>query len=177
MLLTPIVVPEMGIAIIRPGRNQLALFAGRIVISPATDDMDCYQSGVIAGADDEHYECAPVLALGIDDDPPAAYMRNPKLQRWECETYTRWVKTQKCCGCEQPADDPHHIIGHGFGGTGTKVHDLFVIPLCRRCHDKLHRDAGAFEREHGSQVDLLFRFLNRALGIGAIVTGRRNKDA
>lgn len=50
------------------------------------------------------------------------------------------VKTQPCCVCGQQADDPHHIIGHGMGGMGTKAHDLFTIPLCRQHHDELHHD-------------------------------------
>lgn len=121
----------------------------------------------------DHVEMAkPVLALAADDEPPAGYMRRPKLLRWECEKYTRWVKTQACSGCGQPADDPHHIINHGMGGMGTKVHDLFVIPLCRRCHDELHRDVRAWEQEHGSQIELLVRFLDRALGIGALTVGK-----
>ncbi|MDK2548025.1 DUF968 domain-containing protein, partial [Escherichia coli] len=36
--------------------------------------------------------------------------------------------------------DPHHLIGHGQGGMGTKAHDLFVLPLCRKHHDELHVD-------------------------------------
>ena len=40
--------------------------------------------------------------------------------------------------CGNQADDPHHIIGHGLGGMGTKADDLFVIPLCRKCHNELH---------------------------------------
>lgn len=112
-----------------------------------------------------------VIKLAADEAPAAGFMLRPKLQRWESEKYTRWVKTQQCCGCGSPADDPHHIInsGLGLGGVGTKTHDLFVIPLCRRCHDELHRDVSAWERQHGSQVKLLVQFLNRALGIGAIL--------
>ncbi|OSN08372.1 hypothetical protein AU510_04395 [Lonsdalea britannica] len=117
-----------------------------------------------------------VMALFVDGDPPAGYMKRPKLQRWESEQYTRWVKTQECSGCRRPADDPHHIINQGLSGTGTKPHDLFVIPLCRRCHDELHRDVEGWEREHGSQVELLVRFLNRALGIGAITKSKRGVE-
>ena len=116
-------------------------------------------------------EIKPVIKLAADEAPAAGFMLRPKLQRWESEKYTRWVKTQQCCGCGSPADDPHHIInsGLGLGGVGTKAHDLFVIPLCRRCHDELHRDVSGWERQHGSQIKLLVQFLNRALGIGAIV--------
>ena len=95
-------------------------------------------------------------------------MLRPKHRRWVNEDYTRWVKTQPCEGCRRPADDPHHVIGHGMGGTATKAHDLFVFPLCRECHDKLHADLAAFEKKHGTQLELLFRFMNRALAIGVI---------
>ncbi|MDE9553394.1 DUF968 domain-containing protein [Xenorhabdus bovienii] len=109
-----------------------------------------------------------VLAAEVDAEPPASFMRLPKLQRWRNTQWLQWVKSQPCAACQRPADDPHHIIGHGQGGMGTKAHDLFCLPLCRECHDDLHRDRLAWEEKHGSQVDLLFRFLDRSLGIGAI---------
>ncbi|MCZ3383876.1 DUF968 domain-containing protein [Kosakonia sp. SOY2] len=109
-----------------------------------------------------------VLALSIDPETPESFMLRPKRRRWENPVWTRWVKSQQCMCCYNPADDPHHIIGHGFGGVGTKVHDLFVIPLCRAHHDALHADTVAFEEKYGSQLELLFRFLSRALGIGVL---------
>lgn len=109
-----------------------------------------------------------VLALKIDPETPESFMRRPKRRRWENEKYTRWVKAQTCACCNQPADDPHHIIGHGQGGMGTKAHDLFVIPLCRAHHDELHRDPVAFEAKYGSQLTLLFRFIDHALAIGVL---------
>ncbi|EDJ8318386.1 hypothetical protein CIM20_09935 [Salmonella enterica subsp. enterica serovar Muenchen] len=114
----------------------------------------------------------PVLVLEANDDPPAGYMRKPKMQRLELLEYTRWVKRQPCCGCGKQADDPHHIIGHGFGGTGTKACDLLVIPLCRVCHDALHADTRAWEEQNGSQLLWLARTLARATGIGAITAAR-----
>jgi len=110
----------------------------------------------------------PALRLVIDEDPPAGHMRKPKMLRLELPEYTQWVKRQPCCGCGQPADDPHHIINNGFGGTGTKACDLLVIPLCRVCHDQLHADTNEWEKQHGSQLLWLARTLNRASGIGAI---------
>lgn len=110
-----------------------------------------------------------VLALRADPESPESFMLRPKRRRWENAQYTRWVKSQPCECCRRPADDPHHVIGHGMGGTATKAHDLFVFPLCRECHDELHADAAAFERKHGTQLALLFRFLDRALAIGVIV--------
>ncbi|WP_431221706.1 DUF968 domain-containing protein [Serratia sp. L9] len=116
----------------------------------------------------------PVLSVDVDPEPPAGFMLRPKMKRWECEKYTQWVKSQMCCcGCGQPADDPHHIIDQGFGGTGTKPHDIFTIPLTRRCHDKLHDDVATWEAEHGSQLYHLARTIDRAYGIGAIVTANK----
>lgn len=116
----------------------------------------------------DHDAGRPILRLGVDPDCPEAFMLRPKRRRWICPQYTQWVKTQECACCRQPADDPHHIIGHGMGGTATKAHDLFVIPLCRAHHDELHANLIAFEEKYGSQLELLIRFLDRALGIGVI---------
>lgn len=110
-----------------------------------------------------------VLALRAEPESPESFMLRPKRRRWENKIYTRWVKAQPCECCRRPADDPHHIIGHGMGGTATKAHDLFVIPLCRECHDELHADLAAFEQKHGTQLELVFRFLDRVMGIGVIV--------
>ncbi|ELQ4284961.1 DUF968 domain-containing protein [Salmonella enterica] len=114
----------------------------------------------------------PVLVLAANGDPPAGYMRKPKMQRLELPEYTRWVKRQPCCGCGNASDDPHHIIDHGFGGTGTKACDLLVIPLCRVCHDMLHKNVKAWEEQNGSQLLWLARTLARATGIGAITAAR-----
>ncbi|MCK2180741.1 DUF968 domain-containing protein [Hafnia paralvei] len=130
-------------------------------INPWQPDPDKVLSDLIVLA-------KPIIKLAGDEAPPASFMLKPKLARWECEKYMRWVKTQKCCGCNKPADDPHHVINHGLGGMGTKAHDLFVLPLCRRCHDKLHKDVAAWEQKHGDQRFLLIEFLNYALGVGAI---------
>lgn len=78
-----------------------------------------------------------VLALKVDPESPESFMLRPKRRRWVNEKYTRWVKTQPCACCGKPADDPHHLIGHGQGGMGTKAHDLFVLKeLCQHCHGK-----------------------------------------
>lgn len=109
-----------------------------------------------------------VLALRVDPESPQSFMLRPKRTRWECEKYTRWVKAQPCACCGQQADDPHHLIGYGQGGMGTKAHDLFVIPLCRAHHDELHADMKAFEKKYGTQPELLLRTLDRALAIGVL---------
>ncbi|HGU1953934.1 TPA: DUF968 domain-containing protein, partial [Escherichia coli] len=109
-----------------------------------------------------------VVSITVDPESPAQYLRRQKPQREEMPIYTRWVKTQKCMACGNQADDPHHIIGHGLGGTGTKADDLFVIPLCRSCHNELHAGVREFEEKHGSQLLLLIRFLMHARNSGVL---------
>ncbi|HGG2786762.1 TPA: DUF968 domain-containing protein, partial [Escherichia coli] len=88
-----------------------------------------------------------VVSIAVDPESPAQYLQRQKPQREEMPVYTRWVKTQKCMTCGNQADDPHHIIGHGLGGMGTKADDLFVIPLCRKCHSELHAGVKDFEEK------------------------------
>lgn len=109
-----------------------------------------------------------VVSITVDPESPESFMKLPKRRRWVKEKYTRWVKTQPCACCGMPADDPHHLIGHGQGGMGTKAHDLFVLPLCRKHHNELHTDTVAFEDKYGSQLELIFRFIDRALAIGVL---------
>ena len=65
-----------------------------------------------------------LVSIAVDPESPAQYLQRQKPQREEMPVYTRWVKTQKCMTCGNQADDPHHIIGHGLGGMGTKADDL-----------------------------------------------------
>lgn len=109
-----------------------------------------------------------IVAMKVDPETPESFMLKPKRRRWVNEKYTRWVKAQPCVCCNKPADDPHHLIGHGQGGMGTKAHDLFVIPLCREHHDELHADPVAFEAKYGDQLVLVFRVIDRALAIGVL---------
>ncbi|QMA63541.1 DUF968 domain-containing protein [Escherichia coli] len=109
-----------------------------------------------------------VVSIAVDPESPAQYLQRKKPQREEMPVYTRWVKTQKCMTCGNQADDPHHIIGHGLGGVGTKADDLFVIPLCRKCHNELHAGVKDFEEKHGSELLLLIRFLMHAKNSGVL---------
>ncbi|EFG1770887.1 DUF968 domain-containing protein, partial [Escherichia coli] len=40
--------------------------------------------------------------------------------------------------------------------------------LCREHHNELHADPLVFEEKHGSQVDLIFRFLDHAFATGVL---------
>lgn len=106
--------------------------------------------------------------LVIDPAPPKSFFKLPKRERWESKAYLQWVKSQLCVIRGVKADDAHHIIGHGQGGMGTKAHDLFTIPLCREEHDALHRDPSRWEEEHGTQIEVWFKFIDWSLSVGAI---------
>ena len=68
------------------------------------------------------------------------------------KAYLEYVKSLNCCGCGVNADEAHHLIAAGLGGgMGTKADDVFTIPVCRRCHDALHKNVKEWEQEHGSQ--------------------------
>lgn len=172
-ILTPIRIPEINAVMFRPGASDLPKFNGRMLIIPVPESLSDKSVGPIS-LSQQHLSDAlndievlkPVLDLTIDPEPPAGFMKKPKLQRWESEKYLRWVKSQPCCICGSIADDAHHIIGHGQGGIGTKAHDVFTIPLCRIHHSELHKDPKEWEREHGSQIVFLFKFLDRSAALG-----------
>lgn len=50
------------------------------------------------------------------------------------------VKGERCLNCRQEPCDPAHIVARAQGGCD---HELCVVPLCRRCHDRY--DAGALD--------------------------------
>ncbi|HHR6399555.1 TPA: DUF968 domain-containing protein [Providencia alcalifaciens] len=171
-ILTPIPVHEIGAVIFKPGIN-LSFFNERMLIMPLPDELKNKPSGMISDSVNYFSDALndievskPVLNLTVDPEPPASFMKFPKLQRWESVKYLQWVKSQPCCVCGATADDAHHIIGYGQGGIGTKAHDLFTIPLCRVDHSELHKDPKQWEQENGSQLVLLFKFLDRSIGLG-----------
>ncbi|MGL5370810.1 MAG: DUF968 domain-containing protein [Plesiomonas shigelloides] len=110
----------------------------------------------------------PIKPMLVDDQPPASFMLRPKRIRWESTKYTRWVKTQPCVCCGATADDPHHLIGSGQGGTGTKAHDIFTFPLCRVHHDELHRDPLSWANNYGSQIRHVVKTLDVAFALGVL---------
>ncbi|MFL7890108.1 DUF968 domain-containing protein [Enterobacter pseudoroggenkampii] len=110
----------------------------------------------------------PLVGVIVDPAPPQSFMRRPKRLRWENRDYLNWVKTQPCECCQQQSDDPHHLIGWGQGGMGTKAHDIFAIPLCRKHHTELHNGRLEFERKYGSQLEMIIRVLDRAYALGVL---------
>lgn len=110
----------------------------------------------------------PVVGVLVDPESPPTLMKRPKRTRWDKPKYLAWVKTQPCECCGRPSDDPHHLIGWGQGGMGTKAHDSLVIPLCRQHHTELHNDPVKFERKHGTQPEMIIRVLDRAFALGVL---------
>lgn len=172
-ILTANTVPDLGLVIFRPGVSELSNFTGRMLIIPVPNSLSDKSVGSISLSSSflsnemkDIEEIKQVLNLAVDPEPPASLMLKPKLKRWESTKYLQWVKSQPCCVCGATADDAHHIIGYGQGGTGTKAHDLFTIPLCRVHHSELHKDPKGWEQENGRQLVLLFKFLDRSIGLG-----------
>ena len=88
---------------------------------------------------------------------------------WRSQKYLNWVKTLPSVISGRPADDAHHLIGHGQGGMGTKVTDLWVFPLTRDEHTELHNIGWrAWEEKHGSQWKYIAETLKRAYEEGLI---------
>ena len=86
-----------------------------------------------------------------------------KRKPWRSKTYLDWVKTQPSVISCQPADDAHHIKGHGLGGT-TKCSDLFTIPLTRKEHTEFHvMGWEQWEERYGSQLLFALKTIERAL--------------
>lgn len=62
--------------------------------------------------------------------------------RWRSPAYLAWVKTQPCCLCGGPADDPHHAVAlDNLSGMGLTAPDYWAMPACRLCHDRIHKES------------------------------------
>ncbi|MDC8803919.1 hypothetical protein PRZ61_10775 [Halomonas pacifica] len=61
--------------------------------------------------------------------------------RWRSPEYLAFVRMLPCCVCGAPADDAHHVIGlhWGLSGMGTTAPDSYAMPVCRSCHQDIHR--------------------------------------
>lgn len=106
----------------------------------------------------------------LADQRDANQFQKDQSAPWRCQAYTRWVKTLPCVVTGLPADDPHHLIGHGYGSVGGKVSDLWTFPLNRSAHSTLH-DMGykSWEAKHGSQWWYVAKTMERAAKEGVLV--------
>ena len=90
-----------------------------------------------------------------------------KLTLWRSRAYLDWVKQQPSCISGLPADDPHHLKGHGYGGVVAP--DWAAMPLTREEHTTFHNMGWqTWEEEHGSQWQHVAKTLGKALDDGII---------
>lgn len=81
---------------------------------------------------------------------PKKRSRPKKKYGWRSEPYLRWVRSQPCVYCgRSPAGEAHHLIGVGSGlsGMGLTAPDQYVMPLCRRHHEQIHRDPDLLQHQ------------------------------
>ena len=66
----------------------------------------------------------------------------PKRKPMRNKRYLEYVRKLSCLMCGSVyGSDPHHIKGIGhFSGVGQKASDYLTMPLCRNCHEQMHRD-------------------------------------
>lgn len=84
---------------------------------------------------------SPMARKPIKQRRRKAQSAKQKDCRWRSEEYLAFVKSLPCCNCLGPGRDPHHVIGlhWGLSGQGLTAPDSFAMPLCRACHDEVHR--------------------------------------
>lgn len=91
-----------------------------------------------------------------------------KHKTWRSEKYLAWVRTQPSVVSGQEGTEPHHIKGHGMGGS-VKAPDYMTIPLTREEHTNGHAIGWkTWEKLHGSQLEYVARTLGRAIEEGVI---------
>jgi len=89
-----------------------------------------------------------------------------KIKPYRNKKYKAWVKEQPCSNCRDPFGiDPHHLTGvGGMSGMGMTAPDSMLMPLCRKCHTKLHATPEMWDQ----QWEWVCRCLNSALAEGIL---------
>lgn len=92
----------------------------------------------------------------------------PKLNHWRCDKYLKWVKKLPSAISGLPADDAHHMKGHGMGG-GIPAPDWAAFPLTRAEHTIFHSTGWqTWEQQHGNQFEHVARTLGLAIDQGIL---------
>lgn len=91
----------------------------------------------------------------------------PKTIPARSPKYLKWIREQLClkCGAVHETQAAHNNFGHG--GMGTKVSDLWVVPLCRVCHTQGEHQKG--KDTFYSNIDVKLRcleYLNQYVSTG-----------
>jgi len=63
--------------------------------------------------------------------------------------HLKFIRSLPCAVCSgAPPCDPHHLLSApGMRGVGMKAPDWWTVPLCRECHDRLHRECASKTEE------------------------------
>lgn len=91
-----------------------------------------------------------------------------KVIPWRSTKYLEFIREQDCSNCGQPAHvagiDAHHINGRGLGkGMGSKISDIFCIPVCRVCHLILHGNQNEID-----QTRIALKMIEKAVQEGVL---------
>lgn len=76
---------------------------------------------------------------------------NLKDEKIRSEPHRRFVAGLVCCACGAAGCQAAHIRHNTGGGMGLKPSDVWVVPLCPRCHGVQHNAAELkfWERQFG----------------------------
>jgi len=76
--------------------------------------------------------------------------------------YLAWIRSLPCMICHTTITcDPHHIV---TGGVGQKCSDYWTVPLCRKCHDRVHAEKATWAlRMHKAALGCLSEFIAATL--------------
>ena len=87
----------------------------------------------------------------------------PKPTRWQSKKYQAWIKKQPCILCGHFEAEPHHMKGVGnMSGGKLKAPDWAIMPLCHRCHSKMHHEPDLWPH----QWELALRTVGQAIEEG-----------
>ncbi|MED8994791.1 hypothetical protein RCM47_10020, partial [Escherichia coli] len=123
VLLRPVLVPELGLVVLKPGRESLPVFhRGRVLVEPEPKNMRGLPSGVVPAVRQPLVEDKSLLAFFTDERVIRAAGGAGALSDW----LLRHVKS-----CQWPHGDYHHseTVIHRYG-TGAMV-------LCWHCDNQL----------------------------------------
>ena len=88
-----------------------------------------------------------------------------KGKRWLNKDYLKFISEMPCSNCSiiDGTIVPHHLkhrySPYSGGGMGRKASDIFTMPLCFECHDRLHNGDNNVTNY---QAEFIFKTLDRA---------------
>ena len=147
VLLRPVLVPELGLVIVKPGRESMPVFHNtRVLVEPEPKSMRNLPSGVVPAVRQPLAEDKSLLPFFSDERVIRAAGGAGALSDW----LLRHVKS-----CQWPHGDYHHseTVIHRYG-TGAMV-------LCWHCDNQL-RD------QTSESLEQLYLWLNYPGGRSAI---------